>query len=270
MEELIRKLEYAIRVDDSVTVTNTLTEHPGLIHYKRKGNSGEVLILGASNIKNRARILDLLIEEGADINTRQYGNFTPLHSLCHLGDIEGVKVLLKRKANVNLLTADRRAAIHIVASRRDATIARLLLQAGAIINDTNVYGGLTPLHLACDRGDLNLAYLLMQYGADLTLRDKWNRTPLYLSYYSTCPKLSFYLIKKGATTSEISDDEDQSINQLYRHQQIGILAKYERAIKCYPLIEFSEMIDHRYNDECPAVKVMGSHDLMRCVIDFLK
>jgi ankyrin repeat protein len=98
-----------------------------------------------------------------------------------------VELLLAQGASVNLAGGKRGATpLHVV--RDDATIARLLISAGAKINALNDFHQ-TPLHCACQwppsgmerTGKASVVELLLSAGAEINARDVHNRTPLHLA-----------------------------------------------------------------------------------------
>ena len=82
-----------------------------------------------------------------------------------LMDLERVRVLLKKPADVNAPQVDGMTALHWAARHDNAELAQLLLRAGAATNAANRYG-VTPLTLACTNGNHVLVELLLDAGAD--------------------------------------------------------------------------------------------------------
>ena len=81
------------------------------------------------------------------------------------GNVEAVRALLQKRADVNLAEADGMTALHWAARNNDLASARLLLRAGANTKATTRYG-VTPLALAAQNGSAPMLDLLLKGGAD--------------------------------------------------------------------------------------------------------
>ncbi|CZT51947.1 related to ankyrin repeat protein [Rhynchosporium secalis] len=89
-------------------------------------------------------IVELLLENGADISAKSDGGWTPLHNACEFGFEKVVRTLVEAGSDVN---------------------AKLLT-------------GITPLHLAAQRGHLGVVkYLLEQKDIKKAARDTFGSTP---------------------------------------------------------------------------------------------
>jgi uncharacterized protein len=93
--------------------------------------------------------------------------FTALHFAAFFGSPAATSLLLERGAQVDALGQGwmTGTALHSAVSRREAEVARLLIEAGAGA-DLRQSGGWTPLHAAAANGDLADVELLLDAGAD--------------------------------------------------------------------------------------------------------
>src|SRR2546423_3547630 len=64
------------------------------------------------------------------------------------GDVAAVRTLLTQAADASAAQGDGMTALHWAAQHNDASLAALLLTAGANIRATTRLGAYTPLHLA--------------------------------------------------------------------------------------------------------------------------
>ena len=81
------------------------------------------------------------------------------------GNVDAVRALLQKRADVNAAEADGMTALHWAARNNDLESARLLLRAGANAKATTRYG-FTPLALAAQNGSAPMLDLLLKAGAD--------------------------------------------------------------------------------------------------------
>jgi len=127
-----------------------------------------------------------------------------LHSAVESGDIESVKRLLEKGANVNLSDKNGQTPLLITArggcAREElidqriftktasstwihldpnicAEIAQLLINYGANLQARDLRGQ-TPLHLSVHNSGTQTAKVLILNGADINAKDKYGRTPL--------------------------------------------------------------------------------------------
>ncbi len=109
-------------------------------------------------VLDRAPIVTLLIESGADLNaTDDMGN-TPLH-MAAFGETEIVKLLLEQGADVNAVNDAGETPLHKAVQYPEYEIVRELLRHGADKNRHNAQG-LTPMQIAEERGWAILVELL--------------------------------------------------------------------------------------------------------------
>lgn len=147
--------------------------------------------------KGYTDVAELLIINGAFINKKDAKGFTPMmlalltghketaallekhggvkrsnlssplrspHSIHNAEDIETVKRLISRGANVNVKTGDGNTPLHGAATKGRKAVAEFFIAKGAKINVKNKYGS-TPLSLAESWGHKDVAYMIRQHGS---------------------------------------------------------------------------------------------------------
>jgi len=109
-------------------------------------------------------------------------------------------------SNVNVIFAQqetRTQNLHQAIINGDIEHVKSLLSKGADINEKNRLGG-TPLHTAMMNGKWEIAELLISKGPDLNAKDNRQRTPLYLAVEKNQKKIVEILIAKGVDVNALA------------------------------------------------------------------
>ncbi|KDR12829.1 Ankyrin repeat domain-containing protein 17 [Zootermopsis nevadensis] len=120
-----------------------------------------------------------LVEEGTNVNVRDDSvhHFTPLITAAMNDYVEVARVLLEAGANLeDTASSSGNTALHQGSSAGRLRICRLFLDKGAKLDAMN-FGMNTPLHLAAVNGHLSVVKLLVERGADVHLKNAVNDTP---------------------------------------------------------------------------------------------
>ena len=139
----------------------------------------ELIIHRAADNGDLAALNVILDENPKLLNARDEGGRTPLHRAVGKNQMEAVKYLLARGAQVNV--QDRIKDTPLSYASGNTAIARLLLEHGADPNLKNFFGA--PLNGAATACRIDLARLLLSYGADVNVTDYEMRTPLHCVLY---------------------------------------------------------------------------------------
>lgn len=140
----------------------------------------------------QGRMVDILIEAGANVSVKDNFGRTPLLEAVRALRVPEARALYACGAELGLAPVapgpgdkewgrnDIFAATELIEAAGQAASTlylRLLLQFGAPPNATD-YDRRTPAHAACARGKVEAVLVLLEYGADLALVNRWGRTPL--------------------------------------------------------------------------------------------
>jgi len=143
------------------------------------------------------RIVEFLLEHGANPNMKNNYGSTPLHYAAMYGYPEVVELLLEHGANPNIQSNYGSTPLHYAAMYGYPEVVELLLEHGANPNIQNRYG-YTPLHFAIEGCFVDVVRVLLDHGADPTIRDNEGRTPL--DYGSNCEEIIEELRRGGSRT----------------------------------------------------------------------
>lgn len=177
---------------------------------KENLSKDEIVLRNAINENNLDKVKEI-ISNGTDVNLRVQEtcigvgpNFyvTPLQLASLRGHDEIVKYLLGKGANVDLKDSDGNP---VLVGINKISILKLLLNAGAKVNDTNSFGE-TPLMLAASFGYKDAVEILLLHGAEVNAKGKDGSTALLYSSKKGYTTITETLIHFGAKI-DLPDDK---------------------------------------------------------------
>jgi ankyrin repeat protein len=240
----------------------TLIENQGYSpNYTGWHGFAETPLVTAAQFGQR-KVLDYLIQKGADVDGRAYFGFTPIETALKFGHTQVVASLLANNAflpegihktdvaNQYLLKAAttndtwsiekllahteadinthdnfmKRTPLHnaVMSDSFDAT--HTLVEKGAKINAIDI-NGWTSLHYAASNSDTQFASFLIEKGAKINALDNNNRTPLFTAVLSGEEELINLLVKNGAKVNHTDKDNISALD-------ISIINDDSAMIKC--------------------------------------
>ena len=146
---------------------------------------------------NSVKMAKLLMENGANLNSRTEKGSTPLH-WTYNSDEKGIaQFFINEGADVNATTDGNETPLHSASIVNNYKLAEILINNGAHINIANKYG-LTPLHIAIYNGSYKTAVLLLNHDANINASTNIHETPLHYAAKRAGNKIAMDLIVKGA------------------------------------------------------------------------
>ena len=161
-------------------------------------------------------MIRLLIDKGAEVNRKRKAanhedGVTPLHTATWRSTIETMELLIDNGADVNMKRTDGAIALHYAVWFGLKEKTEFLLSKGSDVKardgDNN---GATPLHEAVMRSPNNgIIELLIANKADVNNMDDSGKTPLDWAIKYDQPETADLLRKHGAKTGDELIEEDQ-------------------------------------------------------------
>jgi ankyrin repeat protein len=136
-------------------------------------------------------MVELLLENHADMAARDIYGHTALHDAAEAGQRDVVQLLLAKGADIEGRDGSGDTALHIAALEGQIDVVKLLLANKADVNARDTTVGDTPLHEAAYGGGgapasqhaakRQIVELLLASGADVNARNKRGETPLHVA-----------------------------------------------------------------------------------------
>ncbi|KAI1014180.1 hypothetical protein LB504_008873 [Fusarium proliferatum] len=147
-------------------------------------NEGRTPLQVASNTDT----IRVLLLAGSNANARADTGWTPLHNAASQGDPDGIELLLRYRAKVNVPTEDGRTALHTALRARIAfdqnilQVAKLLLEKGADVNAVD-NEGMSPFQMATgtdlSQATVDIISMLIAHGANVNSQNNYGSTALH-------------------------------------------------------------------------------------------
>lgn len=127
-------------------------------------------------------IVKMLLNNGADINARNWNGHSSLQYACSKGWHTIVEYLLENNADINIRDKYGDTCLHRTVVLGRLEILQLLLNhtKNLNVNCQNIVGN-TPLFVACEDEQSSCALLLIEHGADVNIENKEKLTALNVS-----------------------------------------------------------------------------------------
>lgn len=147
------------------------------------------------------RVVEKMIENGADINSRTTRGETPLLLAAKHGALDTVGYLIRHGAGLKARDGlNGFTALHWAAKRYHPAVVRRLLDAGAQVDARNQRGQ-TPLWQAARQrwhGNSEVAHILVGADADIAAAANQGNTPLLMAARAGHTPVVGYLLTQGA------------------------------------------------------------------------
>jgi ankyrin repeat protein len=189
-------LEGKAQIEASIQALLAVKQHSSDSNYSQRfpKNMTGLHLVAYFGVK---AIVQLLLDNGANVNSNTGGRQTPLYWASKNGHVEVAQLLLEKGANINTADKGRATPLYEASKNGHIKVVKLLLKKGADVKAADIYGS-TPLHWASWMGHFEAVQLLLEKGADVKAANRGGWTPLHRASKSGHVEVARLLLKKGA------------------------------------------------------------------------
>ena len=212
--------------------------------------------------EKHADVVQVLIDAGADIETKNVDGRSPLHVASISGELTTVTKLVKAGADVRATEDDRATCLLLAAYDGHTDIVRYLVSLPEVdLNhqDTNNY---TPLHIAVHQKHAAVVEVLIDAGADIETKNAKGRSPLHVASISGELTTVKMLVEAGADVRDTDAERDTCLT---------LAAYFGHTDTVRYLVSLPEVdLNHQDSDNDTALHcaVQGKHaDVVQVLID---
>lgn len=205
----------------------SLTETVEFLIRKQKYNINETTSSGMTALVaackgGDAKIVAMLLEDGANLTIANNKDLRPLFEASIQGHVEIVQLLLEKNANVRDVDKHGQTALHAASMTGHIEIVQLLLEKEADVMATTSTGW-TALHNASQNGYTEIVELLLQKNADIAATTNEQLTALHLASNEEHTEIVQLLLTKGADVKAMREDGVAALHLASAHGYVDIV-----------------------------------------------
>jgi len=191
-------------------------------NVKAANEFGATPIYAAAELADPSMVVKLLAA-GADANVALMSGETPLMAASGRGNVETVKALLKGGANPNLKEANAgQTALMWAISNQQVSTIEALVKGGADVN-AGSKSGFTPLMFAAQKGDADISRILIKAGAKVNEpQPRTGLTALMVASAMVQSKAVDALLEAEADTNLVDSNGYGALHKVVRDSDYGI------------------------------------------------
>ena len=198
-------------------VTALLEKHPDALDARDK--DGMTPLAGAA-LGGELEIVKMLLKKGADPMIRDQRKQLPYHHAAQSGDEDVLALLLDLGIDVDDRAETGDTALIIAASHRKASAVELLIGKGADVNATNKTGW-SSLLFAVIHGNKYLVNLLLEKGADPDVATENGIRPLHSAASFGRTRIASLLLEAGADPEAENNEGETPLSWALNRNSIG-------------------------------------------------
>ncbi|KAL0639883.1 Ankyrin repeat domain-containing protein 16 [Maublancomyces gigas] len=161
--------------------------------------SGTALHVAAAQEPANEVWVEMLLENGAEVNARDQHRRTALHIACmrESDPCVVVKQLLRAGIDINAFCEQHQTALWVAVFRRNEELVKLLLDSGANTSIRNNVGS-SVLHMAVHYTWGDITKVLLEAGADIAAKNRDGLNSFEIAKASRCPPIMKMLSEYSA------------------------------------------------------------------------
>lgn len=208
-------IHQAAETGDLKKIEALLEEDPSLVN--RKDSYGMTPLHWAVDKRHR-RVVERLIEKGADVNAKDRNGETPLQyainkefrNMATMLIIKGAKLSADEEEQKNML--DEIAPLHRVAQEGQLSNVETFLKKYPHLVNSRDSLGRTPLYWAARADHIEVCEVLLANGADINAATPDGWTPLHTAVYNRKSKAVELLVSKGVDVNVKNGDGETPLH----------------------------------------------------------
>lgn len=161
-----------------------------------------------------SEIVEYLLKRGSNVMASDIDGNTPIYIAAENGCCKNTLILLNNGADINSKCHNGLTSLHTALRFRKIGVVNLLLKHGADCSAVDSEGA-TPLHYSARYGYCEIIESLLNLGVDINCRDHEGATPLY---HASCLKMYKFavmtLLENGADINILLNDGTSSLTVL--------------------------------------------------------
>jgi ankyrin repeat protein len=149
-------------------------------------------------------VVKLLLEKGADVESKSNNGRTPLSWAAKNGHEAVVKLLLEKGADVGSQSIYGQTPLSWAAENGYEAVVKLLLEKGADVESRDTIYDRTPLSWAAENGHEAVVKLLLEKEADVDSKDEYGQAPLWWAARNGHEAIVKLLLEEGADVESVA------------------------------------------------------------------
>ena len=215
-------------------IVNTRIGNKKVVDIIERHGGTTALILASMASRDNLEIIKYLVKKGANVNAKDDDGSTALIEACGFGDLEIIKYLVKKGANVNAKDDDNFTVLMMAAKGLSCgplddnlETVKFLVKKGANVNAKDG-DGVTVLMMASSNCHLEIIKFLVKKGADVNAKDNDGIKAHEYAKVARCFPVAIYLLSLVLT-----EDQHNGIKYCIEAMKEERLGHYTKAYNLY-------------------------------------
>jgi ankyrin repeat protein len=197
---------YKTNLENDSVMTKFLIKKGALLYPYESSEWLETELFKLSSLKKDHSRLMAAIRSVDKISTLEYDGTTALHIAAYLGDVEMIKLCLKKGSKLNEFDYQKDNALHYALANNQNNAAQYLILSGIDHADKVAEGGIAFTHLAAITGNMEMLKTLLQKGNNINFKDGRGLNTLTYAILSEDVNMVKYVLDLGVDPGEKDPD----------------------------------------------------------------